>query len=150
MGLVPPLKGIYREDVESPDIWQRIEGYPLFCNLEKVDGLLLTHAHLDHSGHISFLKNSIPVHSTAITTFITKAIQDSGKSDFNQQVCYYNPVSVDCPNGWKQTAFLSEGGAKQQRQFYIADRNPKEFSPDTLQFWSSGFWEKSAKQVVWL
>ncbi len=146
MGLVPPLKGIYRDDLESPDIWQKLKGNPLFRNLEKVDGLLLSHAHLDHSGHISFLKNDIPVYSTAATAFITKAIQDSGKSDFDQQVCYYNPVSVDCPNGWKQTAFLSEGGAKQQRQFCVADRNPKDFSADALQFWSSGFWEKSAKQ----
>jgi ribonuclease J len=79
MGLVPPLKGIYRDDLESPDIWQKFEGNPLFRNLEKVDGLLLSHAHLDHSGHVSFLKNDIPVYSTAVTAFITKAIQDSGK-----------------------------------------------------------------------
>jgi ribonuclease J len=146
MGLVPPLKGIYREDLESSDIWHKLEGNPQCRDLEKVDGLLLSHAHLDHSGHISFLKDEIPVYSTTATAFITKAIQDSGKSDFDQQVCYFNPVSVECPNGWKQTAFLSEGGAKQQRQFCIADRNPQDLSSDALQFWSSGFWGKGAKQ----
>jgi ribonuclease J len=86
------------------------------------------------------------VYSTAVTAFITKAIQDSGKSDFDQQVCYFNPVSVECPNGWKQVAFLSGSGSKQQRQFCIADKRPKDLGPDAMQFWSSGFWEKSAKQ----
>ena len=146
MGLVPPLRGIYRQDLDTPDFWQKFENTPLYRSLGQVDGLLLTHAHLDHSGHISFLKGDIPIYSTALTAYVTKAIQDSGKSDFDQQVCYFNPVSAECPNGWKQTAFLSGSEAKQQRCFCIADQKPKDLSPDAVRFWNSGFWEKSARQ----
>ena len=146
MGLLPSLEGIYREDLETPDLWRAFRSSPSYRKLDHVDGILLSHAHLDHSGHISFLRNDIAVYSTVATTFIAKAIQDSGKSDFDQQVCYFNPASFDCPTGWKQTAFLSESTAKQQRQFCIADMTPNDLSANAIQFWSSGFWEKTPRQ----
>jgi ribonuclease J len=52
---------------------------------------MLSHAHLDHSGHISVLREDIPVYATATTAFIAKAVQDSGISSFDQQVCYFTP-----------------------------------------------------------
>jgi len=146
MGLLPPLEGIYREDLETANLWSAFRSNPSYRKLEHVDGILLSHAHLDHSGHISFLKDSIPVYSTAATAFVAKAIQDSGKSDFDQQVCYFNPVSFDCPTGWKQEAFLSSNVPKQQRQFCIADVAPSDLSANAVQFWSSGFWEKTPRQ----
>jgi ribonuclease J len=146
MGLLPPLEGIYREDLETAALWREFRGKPLYRKLDDVGGILLSHAHLDHSGHISFLNNAIPVFSTAITAFMTKAIQDSGKSDFDQQVCYFNPAAFDCPGGWKQTAFISGNVAKQQRQFCVADMTRDDFSTSAMQFWSSGFWEKTPRQ----
>lgn len=146
MGLLPPLEGIYRHDLEPPHIWERFEGDPLYRKLENIDGLLLTHAHLDHSGHISFLDERIPIYSTVVTAFIAKAVQDTGKSDFDQQVCYYSPLSVDHPSGWKQIAFLNKGEPKRQRHFCIADKDPQELSEEALGFWGQGFWEKSSKQ----
>lgn len=146
MGLLPPLEGIYREDLETAELWREFRGGPSYRKLDHVDGVLLSHAHLDHSGHISFLKNNIPVYSTAATAFIAKAIQDSGKSDFDQQVCYLAPTSFDRPTGWKQMAFLSANAAKQQRQFCIADVRPNDLTASAGQFWSSGFWEKTPRQ----
>ena len=146
MGLLPPLKGVYRTDLETPEVWKRVEKHPLCRKVDHLDGVLLTHAHLDHSGHISFLREDLPVYSTVATAFIGKAIQDSGKSDFDQQVCYFNPVSVDCPPGWKQTAFLTAKSAQQQRPFRIADRDPNKLSGEALQFWCSGFWERTSRQ----
>jgi ribonuclease J len=58
MGLLPPLEGIYREDLETADLWQEFRGSFLYRRLDSVEGVLLSHAHLDHSGHISFLKSS--------------------------------------------------------------------------------------------
>ncbi|MFC1939744.1 hypothetical protein ACFLXO_03545 [Chloroflexota bacterium] len=146
MGLVPPLEGIYRDDMESPALWQQFRGTPLYRRLDKIDGLLLSHAHLDHSGHISFLKGKIPLYTTVVTAFIAKAIQDSGKSDFDQQVCYFSPTTREFPAGWKQEASLSGNVAKQQRQFCIADKGPEALSPEATRFWERGFWEKTAKQ----
>ena len=145
MELLPPLRGIYRTDLDEEDLWRQMGKKPFYREVDHVDGVLLSHAHLDHSGHISFLKNDIKVYATAATSFIAKAIQDSGKSDFDQQVCYYKVAEKNCPPDWKQEAFLS-GDTRQQRQFCIADMNPAALSLDAFQYWSSGFWEKSGKQ----
>lgn len=146
MSLLPPLEGIYRDDMETPVLWEQFRNRDLYRKLDQIDGVLLSHAHLDHSGHISFLRNDIPVYSTVATAFIAKAMQDSGKSDFDQQVCYFGPTIRECPTGWKQTAFITSNMPKQQRQFCIADVDPIDLSPDAIQFWNWGFWQKTAKQ----
>ena len=146
LGLLPPLEGIYRDDLQMPGLWQQFRNSSLYRRLEAVEGVLLSHAHLDHSGHISFLREDIPVYATAVTAFVIKAMQDSGKTDFDQQVCYFSPTLRECPTGWKQTAFLTSNLPRRQRQFCIADREPETLSPGALQFWNLGFWEKAAKQ----
>lgn len=151
MGLLPPLEGLYRDDLALPDLWQDRGGFhqhPLYRKIEEVDGVLLSHAHLDHSGHIAFLKDDIPVFSTAATAFIAKAMQDSGKTDFDQQACYFSPKMQDCPPGLKQVACLSQNSEKKQRQFFVSDMKAEALSPESLKFWSSagGFWEKTARQ----
>ncbi len=146
MGLLPPLEGIYRDDIMSSELWEYFRGNPIYRKLDEVDGILLSHAHLDHSGYISFLRDDIPVYATAVTAFITKAIQDSGRADFDQQVCYFSPKAEEYPTDLKQKALLSKGNVKQQRQFCIADMNPEVLSSDAVQFWNWGFWEKSPKQ----
>lgn len=147
MGLLPPLAGLYRDDLVTQSLWERFRDNPLYRELKRVDGVLLTHAHLDHSGYISFLRANIPIYSTAVTAFIAKAMQDSGKSGLEKQVCYFNPTVRDHPKGWKQISWFSESKVpSQQRQFCIYDRNLETLSPDAIKFWESGFWEKTAKQ----
>lgn len=143
MGLLPPLRGLYRSDLDLPEVWRH---FPDARNIDRVDGILLTHAHMDHSGHISFIHESVPVYSTALTAFIARAIQDSGKSDFDQQVCYYSPVVKACPAGWKQEALVSGKGDKVQRKFHIPAAELKKLSHEAAGFWLSGFWEKGKKQ----
>ncbi|PIU56190.1 MAG: exonuclease [Chloroflexi bacterium CG07_land_8_20_14_0_80_45_17] len=146
MKLLPPLEGIYRDDLETQDLWQQFRQAERYRRLGGIDGVLLSHAHLDHSGHIAFLKEDIPIYSTATTALIAKAIQDSGKVDFDQQVSYFNPTSQEYPTGWKQIAHIASNTAKQQRHFCIADIKPEVLSPDAEEFWRQGFWEKPPKQ----
>jgi len=146
MGLMPPLEGIYRDDLVTPNLWQEFQGSPLHRKIERIDGVLLSHAHLDHSGYISFLREDIPVYATAETAFIVKAMQDSGKAGFDQQICYFSPVSYDYPAGWRQMACLRSKEAKRQRQFCLADIKPQDLSPEATQFWERGFWERTARQ----
>ncbi len=145
MGMLPPLEGLYREDLSAPGLWQPFRQSEHYRKLEGVEAVLLSHAHLDHSGYISFLRADIPVYSTAVTAFITKAMQDSGKADFDQQVCYFTPTYRDTPEGWQQEACLSGTTAK-QRQFCIADMNPADLSLEAVKFWDYGFWEKKPRQ----
>ncbi len=147
MGLLPPLEGLYRDDLVTPGLWQRFQDIPTYRRLDRVDGVLLSHAHLDHSGHISFIKDSVPVYTTAVTAFIAKAIQDSGKSDFDQQVCYFSPTTRERPTGWQQIAHLTSSNTpKEQRQFCLADVTPEALSPEAKEFWNWGFWEKTTRQ----
>jgi len=148
MGLLPPLEGLYRDDLEEPDIWQQFKDNPSYRKLKHVEGILLSHAHLDHSGHISYINGSIPVYTTVTTAFLVKAIQDSGKSGLDQQVCYLSPTVHDYPSGWRQVAHLSTGTGtpSEQRQFCLGDIDPDRLSTEAKEFWSSGFWEKTSRQ----
>jgi ribonuclease J len=145
MGLLPPLEGLYRDDLPVPGLWDKFREATNYRRLDSVDGVLLSHAHLDHSGHIPFLKTGIPVYTSTVTAFITKAMQDSGKSDIDSQVCYISPVIRDCPTGWKQEACITSSAAKEQRQFCV-DSDPEKLSDEARRFWSSGFWEKTGRQ----
>jgi ribonuclease J len=146
MELLPPLEGLYRDDLVMPGLWQRFRDMPLYRKLTQIDGVLLSHAHLDHSGYISLLREDIPIYSTAVTAFIAKAMQDSGKSGFDQQVCYLSPTAHECPTGWKQIACLTDSKTRKQRHFCLADANPEELNPEVTRFWEQGFWQKTARQ----
>jgi ribonuclease J len=133
MGLLPQLEGIYRADLETENLWQKFRQAEQYRKLEDIDGILLTHAHLDHSGHISFLREDIPVYATATTAFIAKAMQDSGKSPFDQQVCYFTPRVEECLEGWRQGAYVTSSREDRQRRFCIADK--LELSEEAGKFW---------------
>ena len=139
MGLLPPLEGIYRTDLAAENLWQRFRQAEHYRRLEDVEGVLLTHAHLDHSGHISFLREDIPVYSTATTAFIAKATQDSGKADFDQQVCYFTPRVEECLQEWRQGAYVASGGDF-QRRFCVP--NESELGEDARNFWKTATRQK--------
>ncbi|HXZ30307.1 MAG TPA: MBL fold metallo-hydrolase, partial [Dehalococcoidia bacterium] len=139
MGLLPQLEGIYRTDLQTGNLWQQLRRAQHYRRLEDIDGVLLTHAHLDHSGHISFLKEDIPVYATATTAFIAKAIQDSGKADFDQQVCYFTPRVEECLKGWKQGAYVTSSSGDRQRRFGVADKSG-------LSEEARNFWEEATRQ----
>jgi ribonuclease J len=92
MRLLPPLEGLYRSDLVPPgDLWARYREVPHYRELTSVDAVLASHAHLDHTGYISFLRPEIPVFATAMTAFIAKAVQDSSGSDLEREVVYVSP-----------------------------------------------------------
>ncbi|MFU8796421.1 MAG: MBL fold metallo-hydrolase RNA specificity domain-containing protein [Dehalococcoidia bacterium] len=140
MGLLPPLEGIYRDDLGTEVLWQRFRGVDHHRRLDGLDGVLLSHAHLDHSGHISFLREDVPVYATATTAFIAKAVQDSGISSFDQQVCYFTPRMEECLKGWRQGAYVASGSGDRERHFCVA--NKSELSQEANDFWQRGTRQK--------
>jgi len=64
LGILPRIRGVYRFDDSK----------------ESVDAVFLSHSHLDHSGHITFLKRSIPVYCGETTALILKAISRTSRT----------------------------------------------------------------------
>lgn len=95
MGLLPPLLNVYRDDLAPPDLWDYLRSSRIcrewLCKELTLHGVLLSHAHLDHSGYISFLREDIPIYTTAMTAIMAKAMQDSAPTDFEKEVCYCIP-----------------------------------------------------------
>lgn len=136
MELLPPLEGLYRPDlVPSGEVWDRCRGRRGCRELDGVDGVLVSHAHVDHTGYISFLKEDIPVYGSAMTAFIAKAMQDSAMADFEKEVCYISPR--EDRDGYLGVARESY----RQRPFCFADRA-------TLNLDAHEFWERSPKHIL--
>ena len=75
LGLLPQINGIYRED------------YLRHCGLSSqedpaVEGLLLSHAHMDHSAYIHHLREDIPLYMTEESYFILKVLEDTSAVSF--------------------------------------------------------------------
>lgn len=93
MGLLPPIEGIYRDDLTAhePDLWGHYRGHPHYRRLEKLDGVLLSHAHADHNGDLGFLRPDIPVYTGLMTCVIGKGVQDTRAGGPDAEFCYIAP-----------------------------------------------------------
>lgn len=120
LGLLPPLRGIYRKDLEppAPEVWARMKKRPLYREAG-VDGILLTHGHIDHSGYISFLDLSTPVYSSLITATISKAMQDTSPVDFERELCY---ATIRGPKDGLLSTSDARKSPYEQRRYVAVDR----------------------------
>ncbi len=78
MGLLPDLEGIYREDLLATVGRKPQE--------PQCDGVLLSHAHLDHSSYISFLHEKIPVYCGETCYLILHALHEAGSRNIESEV----------------------------------------------------------------
>ena len=130
-GLLPAVKGIYRRDLEPSwgNIWDRVGPNTRIREIH-LDAVLLSHAHLDHSGHISFLHHDIPIICSTTTAFLVKAIQDSSRGDFEKEVCYVIPREEQ---GGRLTPKDYHEYRSIQRQFCFTDTKP--LTAEAGKFW---------------
>ncbi|MEM5792796.1 MAG: MBL fold metallo-hydrolase [Candidatus Aenigmatarchaeota archaeon] len=75
-GLIPDLKGLYREDYLRHMGRKKEE--------KEFDGVFLSHAHLDHSGLIPYLREDLTIYSSEPTYFILKAMDETNSGDLNE------------------------------------------------------------------
>jgi ribonuclease J len=88
MGLLPLIKGIYRED------------YLRHCGINcqdrpSVDGVLISHAHMDNAAYVHFLREDIPIFLTDESLLMFQAIQDTGKASFNDLIYLKNAFQLN-------------------------------------------------------
>ena len=124
MGTLPDVRGLYREDIVHPEVM--LEG-PM---VQHIDAVLLSHAHVDHSGDIGFLRNDIPVATSAMTAIIAKASQDSSRSELGREPVYLSTRCLKERRGAK--VLRKESSACYGRDFFILDREPSE---QMAEFW---------------
>jgi ribonuclease J len=97
LGLIPPLEGVYRDDLAAPGLWTRFQNHPQYRNLRRdagkpaIDAVFISHAHLDHNGDLSYLDPAIPVYSSRISAFVARAMQITGQSGFERELTYTSP-----------------------------------------------------------
>lgn len=132
VGLLPPVPHLYRNDFMPPgvDPWYGIE-VPDFAK-GPIDAILMTHAHLDHCGSLSYVRADIPILSTISTAFLMKAIQESGKGDFEKEINYCVPREEK--NGVLKSVQYQKGPSL-QRPFLTTEQ--LRLSTDAAAFWAN-------------
>ena len=75
-GLLPKLQ-FYRSDLTKllhemqPELAAQLEGP------NHIDACFITHAHVDHTGSISFLDETIPLYATPVTAAVLRAVEET-------------------------------------------------------------------------
>ncbi|WP_084221157.1 MBL fold metallo-hydrolase [Thermus sp. NMX2.A1] len=88
LGLLPPVPGLYRKGsrntlfpspLEEDFLHRRAQEGGVGVDGEGILALLLSHAHLDHSGALGYLRQDLPVVTSAATAAIAEAMQGMSK-----------------------------------------------------------------------
>ncbi len=77
LGLLPYIEGIYRED------YLRHVGLP-YPSEPLVDGVLISHSHVDHVAYVHHLREDIPIYLTNESHLILKALEETGAASFSE------------------------------------------------------------------
>lgn len=134
LGMLPPLKGLYRFDLEYPGVWEKYADHPLFRQVE-VQGVLLSHAHYDHCGYFSYLCKDIPVFTSLTSALICKVLQDTGGGSRLQDICYAVPRELK--EGLIQAVRSTKSNPAPARQ-----RPYRVFGYTAVSQEASSFWEQ--------
>jgi ribonuclease J len=86
LGLVPPLKGLYRKDLVQMLNKNGSDNLGEGSEDLSVDAVFLSHAHFDHSAYISLLREELPVYASPATIAILKAMEESGNQKFENKM----------------------------------------------------------------
>ncbi len=103
-GVIPKIKGIYRRDLLRVDESAStiLEKAPS----PRIDACIISHAHIDHYGHLSLLSPDIPVFMGSTTHLLIKHRQEtSGQREVESQILYHRDVEEDSVEERRITTF---------------------------------------------
>lgn len=88
LGIIPDMQGIYRNDLLAN------ESRPL-TEKPVVDAVFLSHAHADHSWHVSLLHPDIPIHCGFTTKLMLQAAQETSRGMYYEDFYFYRECFKD-------------------------------------------------------
>ncbi|MBU5689831.1 MAG: MBL fold metallo-hydrolase [Candidatus Aenigmatarchaeota archaeon] len=88
LGIIPDLHGIYRNDLLMNEK-RKTSDKP------EVDGVVLSHAHADHSSNISLLHKDMNIFCGETSKIILKALQESSQQNFYTDYYFYKENFVN-------------------------------------------------------
>lgn len=95
LGLLPEKQGIYREDLIK--ILNKEGENQIYYSKPEIDGVLLSHGHLDHAGYISFLDPQIPIYISKNTMAVLKAFYISRPKNLENEILELSLRDVENP-----------------------------------------------------
>ena len=138
LGLLPDIEGLYRQDIVPDD-----SDWKPSLNA-KIDAVFVSHAHMDHTGYMGFLRADIPIYSSLMTAVISKVIQDTGQSALEKETTCWK----------KRQAFKDDaralksdsGGPNIGRVYHTAFG--KDIPEQAQAFWSARFSSRGSLESV--
>jgi ribonuclease J len=118
LGLLPKKQGIYREDLIK--ILNKEGENQIKYTKPKVNGILLSHGHLDHAGYISFLDERISVYASKNTMAVLKAFRISRPKSLENEILELSLRDVEDPRKRKKRRRKFKI-INNQKPFYIKD-----------------------------
>ena len=113
MALLPRIDGIYRED------YLRHSGLKSPEN-PSVNGVLLSHAHMDHSAYIHHLRGDIPLYMTKDSQLILKVLEDTSAVSFGETLEYKKTFHYTAKKNGEGFKRLSGKDARVERKVNIS------------------------------
>jgi ribonuclease J len=141
LDLIPPLEGLYRDDLALPGLWDRFRPHPLYRNMARdgrpaLDAIFVSHAHLDHNGDLSYVDPAIPVCSTRVSAMIARAMQVTGVQGTEREMVATNPRE---PNDSGDLVSARKGVCRSRAHHFLDG----DLSPEARALWSEALTTKA-------
>jgi ribonuclease J len=124
-GLLPSLKGLYRRDYAKHSGFGGNES-------TEFHAVFLSHAHLDHSAYIHYLRPEIPIYCSEGTKMILQAIEDTSSAGGANDYLTFNENFQIYRNGRGEMSRL-KGDERSSPRKLITYENRRKFRVDSIE-----------------